>query len=288
MYADDTNIFISGNNINTLTDQCNAELDNISKYIQSNRLSLNTGKTQAMIFSTNPIIRNAQPQIVINRTNIDVVRSISFLGVKIDNSLTWTTHIAYISSKIAKSVGIIKKVSNVLNRNSLISLYTSLVVPYLNYCNLIWGNASTCHLNRIHLLQKKAVRTIYELPLCAHTARYFVQCNVLNIYDIYKLNCSIFLYKLINNCFPPAFNNEFSNKIFVFSSDVNFAIPTRTSTNNTLRLPRCRTTLRQKSLTYMSAKLFNEFLSPLALCESSLSVNCVKSNVTAILLATYT
>lgn len=286
MYADDTNIFISGNNIDTITAQCNTELGNINKYIQSNRLSLNTSKTQAMTFSNNPATRKSEPNIEIGGQKIEIVNSVSFLGVKIDNALSWTTHITHITSKISKSIGIIRKTAKLLNRNTLKSLYMSLVVPYLNYCNLIWGNASVCHLTRIHLLQKKAIRIIYGRQMYDHTAPYFADGKFLTIFDIYKLNCAIFIYKLINYSFPLSFNDEFKDKIFIFTHNVNVSHPTRSSNNNLLRLPRCRTSLRQKSLTYVLPKLYNEFLIPYGLIEAS-SLKNLKQNITAILIATY-
>ena len=139
-----------------------------------------------------------------------------------------------------------------------------------------------CYLGRLFRLQKKVVRLMYGRPLCEHTAPYFTLGNLLNIFDIYKLNCAVFIFKLMYNRFPTFFNNKFYDQIFVY---VGSALGTRN--NNLLQIPRCRTVLRQKFLIYTSVKLFNDFLYPYGLFETSASLKMFKINVTGILIADY-
>ena len=68
-----------------------------------------------------------------------------FLGVLIDSKLSWKSYIEYITKKVAKSIGIIKRVRNFLPTDSLNTLYNTLVLPYLNYCNIIWANSKTTY-----------------------------------------------------------------------------------------------------------------------------------------------
>ena len=78
-----------------------------------------------------------------------------FLGVLIDSTLSWKSHIEYITKKVAKSIGIIKRVHNCLPTDTLNTLYNTLVLPYLNYCNMIWANNKTTYLKPLLILQKK-------------------------------------------------------------------------------------------------------------------------------------
>ena len=288
MYADDTNIFISGKNIDSMTNEMNIELQNLSKYLQSNRLSLNTDKTHTMVFSTNTDIRNYAPPIFINNIPIQSKPTTSFLGVKITNSLSWSEHITHVRNKISKSIGIIKKVSKVFNRNTLLSLYKSLVLPYLQYCNIIWGNAPTTHLHAIHVLQKKALRHVHCLTSREHSAPYFVSCNLLNIFDIYKISCITFFYKLLHGIHPIFISTHFKNPILTFTSDnPSLSLTTRGMTNNTIRLPKYRTSLKQNFFPYAIIKLYNEFLLPLELLETCITLKQLKKHVTTILIAEY-
>ena len=89
---------------------------------------------------------------------ISRVTSISFLGVIIDEKLSWKNHVNYIHGKISSSIGMMYKLRTVLPKKTLFMLYNALVLPYLDYCNLIWSAAIESDLNRLAILQKKAIR----------------------------------------------------------------------------------------------------------------------------------
>ena len=81
----------------------------------------------------------------INDTETDRVNEVLFLGVILDENLSWKSQIQNIASKVSKSVGIIYKSSWCLNKTSSRTLYYSLVYPYLHYCASVLG--STYHSN---------------------------------------------------------------------------------------------------------------------------------------------
>ena len=86
--------------------------------------------------------------------------STKFLGLNIDESLTWKYHLNCINNKIARALFQIKQAKNILPVNSLRTLYLTMVHPYLSYGILGWGNASSTALKRTTNLQKRAIRTI--------------------------------------------------------------------------------------------------------------------------------
>ena len=108
LFADDSNLFASGTNIIQLQDAVTNDLNNIAEWLKVNRLSLNIKKTHFMIFS-----KRKQPQpdvsIKIEGRPIEEVDRTMFLGTIIDNKLSWKYHISYISGKITRGIGIIKK-----------------------------------------------------------------------------------------------------------------------------------------------------------------------------------
>ena len=87
-FADDTNLFINGSNINELESLLNSELAEIAKWLKVKKLSLNINKTHNMIFTTK---RKIIPGIVINIEGhiINEVDSTKFLGIYLDNKLNW-------------------------------------------------------------------------------------------------------------------------------------------------------------------------------------------------------
>ena len=163
LFADDTSLFHAGKNPVNIVKEINDEIPNIISWLNANKLSLNLEKTNFILFSP----KNApklNTDLLINHTKITEVNQTNFLGVIIDNNLNWSAHIRYIQNKIAKGIGIITKARKVFDYETLLSLYNSLIYPYITYCIHAWGNAFPAHIKPIVLLQKKAVRIINGIP----------------------------------------------------------------------------------------------------------------------------
>ena len=105
--------------------------------------------------------RVKQTKIEINLSNISLKRVSfpKFLGVIIDEKLSFTRHISF-KNKISKAMGIIIKARKYLNRKSLLNLYHAFVFPYLTYCIEIWGNASDIHLDDLLKVKKKLFESL--------------------------------------------------------------------------------------------------------------------------------
>ena len=77
--------------------------------------------------------------LTIANTEIQCVESFNFLGIKIDQNLTWTKHVNYLCNKISKTIGIMDKPKSIIPGNSLLLLYNLLILSHLNYGTLAWG-----------------------------------------------------------------------------------------------------------------------------------------------------
>ena len=127
-FAHDTNLFISGKNLNDMAVLINYELEEISTWLKANRLSLNVKKTHFMVFSKKHMA-NWDLQIQINGEIITRCQKTKFLWVIIDEKVTWREHINYISGKVSKGIGIIIQARKVLHKQSLANLYYSFIYP---------------------------------------------------------------------------------------------------------------------------------------------------------------
>lgn len=103
-------------------------------------------------------------QVSINEQPIHRVSETMFLGVFVDDNLSWKSHISLLASKLSKSICIIHKSKFFLSTQSLRTLCNSLILPYLYYCNLARGGTYKSNLQRIVILQKRALRIITTLP----------------------------------------------------------------------------------------------------------------------------
>ena len=95
----------------------------------------------------------------------------------------------------------ISKARFFLSSKSLLSLYYTLVYPYLNYCNIAWCSTYPSNLNRILYLQKRIVRIICGTELLAHTAPLFRTRKILDIFNINAFFVACFMYSYHNNSF---------------------------------------------------------------------------------------
>ena len=185
MFADDTSLTLSGPNFDDIVTNLTNELLNVRNYMLRNRLSVNLDKTFGIVFSNRPFDRDQLLQLKLDDRMLNVFDRCKYLGLTIDNSLNFSSHINNISKKISKTVGIMFRLRSSVPDHILLNLYYTLIYPYLTYCNIIWGGASEVHLRNLKLLQKKAVRLITNSNYLAHTNPLYVKTNILKINDIH-------------------------------------------------------------------------------------------------------
>ena len=178
LFADDTNLFCSSHNVNMLVDDINTELVNVYAWVQSNKLSLNIDKTNYMLFSPKCACRPAK-NIVIDDQSIVEVNETKFLGVVMDNRFKWSTHLGHISNKISKGIGVITNVRKFFDQTTLMSLYNSLILPYIMYCVHVWESAYETHLRHLMTLQNKIVKLIAGVPPKTNADALYVALNIL-------------------------------------------------------------------------------------------------------------
>ena len=153
MYADDTTIYFNLEEFEYLNRErdINTELKKVNTWLKLNKLSLNAQKTKLMIFHRKQK-RVDEINIQINGTQIERVESFNFLGIMLDENLTWKSHIEMVAKKISKVTGKLYRLKNIFPENVLFVLYNSLIVSYINYGLLLWG----VHVHKLEHLQKKS------------------------------------------------------------------------------------------------------------------------------------
>jgi len=138
------------------------------------------------------------------------VQEAKFLGITIDENLTWKNHVKDVCNKCSRNIGVLNKVKHYLPKYTLYQLYCTLVLPYLNYGILLWGNANNECLNKLFRLQKRALRIVSNSHYLCPTKPIFEKYGVLNIFDMYKKEMAIFMFKYNNNLLPSSFNGTFT------------------------------------------------------------------------------
>ena len=118
----------------------NLELEKLTNWLNVNKLSLNTDKTTYMVFQSSKSRATYNwLDLKINNKVIKRVDTFNFLGLTLNKQLNWNDHINSTANKISSTVGVLNKLKNFLPINVLKQIYSSLILPRLYYCNLIWG-----------------------------------------------------------------------------------------------------------------------------------------------------
>ena len=219
LFADDTTIFTEDTNIKEATLKMNNDLKVLNDWFKANKLSLNIGKTNYMIFHHSRTFQDLTElsSIMIGTETLSRKSSVKFLGIQIDEKLNWHEQIELCKNKISKTTYCIKSMKNTLPKNNLRTLYQTLIQPYLEYGLILWGGTHTSYLNKITKQQKRIIRIISAAKYNDHTTPLFKQLKLLKLEDLYTLNMSKFMYKANNNQLPKNLQRYFTQNSQIHS-----------------------------------------------------------------------
>ena len=197
LFADDTSLLLPHKDIVTLMSVANVEIKKLISWFCCNKLLLNVKKTKCIIFrSRGKIIPDNVDILNVGGHHVVHSEHVQFLGVIIDEHLTWKPHLESVCTKVSRGVGVICRLRCILPEPILRTLYTSIVLPYLTYCNVAWGNAFKIHTDKLKVLQKKTVRLITNSTFRHPSKPLFLKLKLLPLEDLVAFNCLIFKFKL--------------------------------------------------------------------------------------------
>ncbi len=222
LFADDTTVFYSNKNISALCDTMNTELQEVSNWFKANKLSLNAKKTNLMFLGTRKQtsnIKDDKHSIYLDGCKLDRVHDAKFLGILIDENLTWKKQVDNICKTCSRNVGVLNKVKSFLPSTTMKQLYSTLILPYLNYGLLLWGNVIHTYMNKVLTIQKRAIRIISNSSYFSSTKPLFIKYSLLNIYEMYQKDVVIFMYKFKNRLLPQSFDKCFTANMDIHNYD---------------------------------------------------------------------
>ena len=155
-FADDTNLLCSGMTLKKLKKVMNKDLSLLYEWLCANRLSVNENKTEFIIFRPRRHKNTERITLKFNRTQLFETVKIKYLGLILDNKLSWKPHITELCKKLSRAVGMLYKIRSYCPLTVMRSLYFSLFNSHLSYGLLTWGNADKIHIKKITSLQKKS------------------------------------------------------------------------------------------------------------------------------------
>ena len=202
-------------NLHVLENIVNEELKKLSLWLNVNRLALNIGKTNFVIFHTTNKKLPYNVTLQLNRKAILQKEHIKYLGVTVDQHLSWKEHISNVSKTISRNTGILCKLRTYLNPKLLKTIYYSLIYSYIIYGIQVWGSAGITLLDKVLIVQKRAVRIMTNnshyasaRPLASSTPL-FKELKILKLQDVYNLHVATFIYSCLSLATPSIFFDWF-------------------------------------------------------------------------------
>ena len=231
LYADDTTLIKSGSNISQLFEIANIELNKLADWFKANRLTLNTSKTKYILFRHKYLAVNfSKITLKIENETIDRIgagcqeESFKFVGIHLDEFLSWEFHSRKIRAKISGAVYALSKLKSLLPKKIKYLIYNSLFRSHIEYCISAWGKSKSSEIKRIITLQKRAVRYIDNARYNSHTGPIFNKYRILRFNDLVDFNQDCLLYNNVNGRLPTSFRNMFE-KLSNFERSLSFKSP---------------------------------------------------------------
>ncbi|XP_044747620.1 uncharacterized protein LOC123308825 isoform X1 [Coccinella septempunctata] len=236
LFADDTNVIVSGDNIETLSENIRETMQRIQGWCTENKLNLNADKTNIVIFSNIRTNLLFPEKITLGDGEVPVNQNTKLLGVMIESNLGWTLHCDALVSRLNSVIYTFKILRDQVDVDTLKTVYFANFQSLLAYGLIFWGGGS--QEERVFIVQKKALRTMFRMSYRTSCRNIFKAQNIMTLPGLFIYRTLLFMHKNKN------YFQDFEN------------------TNNTRRkfayfFPTHKLSLTEHNPMYTAIKLFN-------------------------------
>ena len=242
LFADDTTVYLTGDNLQTMHDKVNTDLYTLNDWFRANQLSVNPSKTKYILFSKYGNVLTNGMFLHIDNEHIERVQSTKFLGIHIDEHLIWEHHINHCKKKVSQGVYAINMSKHILGQKHRKILYYSPVHPYLLYGIRLWGSALKRFIGKLEIAQKKAIRAMTGARYNDPSSPLFKRLSILKLKDLFEQQVKLFMYDFVNKVLPEPLLG-----IYAYHGDIH-GHATRHSTDP--KPPNVNTELMRRSFLY--------------------------------------
>lgn len=183
MYADDTSGLCWAENLLSLMATITNFANVACKYFNDIDFKVNISKTELVSFGIGKYVPPVH--IVFNDIDVESNNFCKFLGMYFDKNLTWSKHIEHVSAKLLSGIYLLRRLSGYLDCETLRTVYFGVFYPHFAYGLSLWGGTYHTYINRIFLLQKRAIRIVAKVDTRQSCRELFKNFKVLTLYGLY-------------------------------------------------------------------------------------------------------
>ena len=210
LFADDTGLFTFGKNLNLLINESKIVYRRLFDWCICNRLSINFSKTCFVIFrARNKKVPSDLKSIEIDDISIQRTDVTKYLGLHIDEYLSWKHHVTQLCKNLMKYFGIFKKLRDSVPKQIARQLYYSFIYSRIDYGIQVYGSCSDTLLSKIQILSNKLVKYLLKLERRTPTNELHKDLKILKVKDIFEVNVLFFVKKCLSGECPTLFKDYF-------------------------------------------------------------------------------
>lgn len=248
LYADDTSLFYFGMSVDQVIMDAQSDLNLLHKWFQLNLLTVNIEKTHYVIFKAKNKMINEYEPLKLNNQILTRSKSEKYLGLLIDEKLTWKPHIERVRNKLSSLTGSLRGAARCLPLNTRYVIYNALVKPHIDYLIEIWGSAANTNLRPIQRAQNKIVKVLFQYKHLTPSYKLYKETKLLSIHQTYVYLTCILIRKILTK--------DLHTQISFTKKKQFQKMKLRNANNLVLHAP--RTDYGKKSLMFDGAKLYNK------------------------------
>ena len=261
MFADDTLIYVTGESSMEVERKMNVAFNVVEEWMNINRLKMNAGKTKYMIVrSIRKELEGSMAVKCLDKTEIERVEMIKYLGVIIDDRLRFTEHCDYMLKKIGKKISFLNRVGNYITAYTRCTIYKTIIAPHFEYCATLLINMGETQISRLQKAQNRAMRVILQCDRRTKVENMLQALQFMAIRQRLYYNMCIFVFKIFKNMCP----EHLRNRLRIVGDES--AMQTRQAGNIAVEFRKTRSA--QKSLFYEGVLMYNALPDEVKCCGS--------------------
>ena len=229
LFADDSTLTcpVDPDSLSVAVSSINSELEKVCQWLVANRIKINVNKSKYVLFNYR---RDVQlPHVTIGNELIERVDNVKFLGVYIDEKLSFCKHVKHLSLNLSRTLGMLNRIKFFMPLDVMKAVYCSMFHSYLDYNIEAWYATSGNVRNQINILRKKAIRACNKLDYNEHTSEYFKLMNISTVENLYNCRVVTHVYRMLNCNYDDYFYMKFmslsSHNRHSSRSRLDFSIP---------------------------------------------------------------
>ena len=198
-YADDNSISVSHKELTILSWQLQTEAEVTVQWFFDNAMEANPTKFQGLLLKGNK--QASEFSVSVQGKEIEFSKSITALGICIDENLTFDEHVNDICTKASRQISALQRLTGFIDMSGRKAIYNSFIVSNFNYCPLVWYFTSRESTNKMQKIQERALRFVLKYSTSDYNTL-LSKCGV-DSFRISSLKAmAVEIYEILNDKSP--------------------------------------------------------------------------------------